>query len=196
MNCNNYCGISLLIIVGKTFAWVILIILQKLAERVYPEALCGFRRARSTIDMLFSLRQLQEKCSEQQVPLYIAFIDLTKAFDLISRSSLFQLLEKIGCPPKLLNGMLGFKCTRCVSSASCCTAVRHGRHMPGASPQHYSPTLPQAHPWHQMAGSHPQHRSAQAGKHFQQLCSPAIMARPRVSHGGRPNPKRHPLQWA
>ena len=35
------------------------------------------------------------------MPLYIAFIDLTKAFDLVSRDSLFQTIPKIGCPPKL-----------------------------------------------------------------------------------------------
>ena len=51
--------------------------------------------------MVFSLRQLQEKCREQQMPLYIAFIDLTKAFDLVSRDGLFQILPEIGCPPKL-----------------------------------------------------------------------------------------------
>ena len=39
---------------------------------------------------------------EQQQPLYLAFIDLTKAFDLVSRTGLFKLLEKIGCSPKLL----------------------------------------------------------------------------------------------
>ncbi|XP_066297931.1 uncharacterized protein [Branchiostoma lanceolatum] len=43
---------------------------------------CEFRANRSTIDMIFSLRQLQEKCREQNMPLYIAFIDLTKAFDI------------------------------------------------------------------------------------------------------------------
>ena len=37
------------------------------------------------------------------MPLYIAFIDLTKAFDLVSRKGLFQLLKKIGCPPQLLS---------------------------------------------------------------------------------------------
>ena len=37
------------------------------------------------------------------MPLYIAFIDLTKAFDLVSRKGLFQLLKKIGCPPLLLS---------------------------------------------------------------------------------------------
>ena len=100
-DCNNYRGISLLSIVGKVFARVILVRLQKLAERVYPESQCGFRAERSTIDMIFSLRQLQEKCREQQMPLYVAFIDLTKAFDLVSREGLFKILPKIGCPPKL-----------------------------------------------------------------------------------------------
>ena len=52
--------------------------------------------------MVFTLRQLQEKCREQKRPLYLAFVDLTKAFDLVSRDGLFKVLKKIGCPPKLL----------------------------------------------------------------------------------------------
>ncbi|XP_076058527.1 uncharacterized protein LOC143035545 [Oratosquilla oratoria] len=36
--------------------------------------------------MIFSLRQPQEKCREQWTPQYAAFIDLTKAFDLVSRN--------------------------------------------------------------------------------------------------------------
>ena len=107
-DCNNYRGISLLSIVGKAFARVILKRLQKLAERVYPESQCGFRAARSTIDMVFSLRQLQEKCREQRRPLYLAFIDLTKAFDLVSRTGLFNLLHRIGCPPTLLKLIISF----------------------------------------------------------------------------------------
>lgn len=107
-DCNNYRGISLLSIVGKVFARVILIRLQKLADRVYPESQCGFRSKRSTIDMIFSLRQLQEKCREQQMPLYISFIDLTKAFDLVSRDGLFKILPKIGCPSKLRSLVTSF----------------------------------------------------------------------------------------
>ena len=101
-DCNNYRGISLLSIVGKIYARVLLVRLQKLAERVYPESQCGFRAGRSTIDMIFSLRQLQEKCREQNVPLFLAFVDLTKAFDTVSREGLYLALSKIGCPPKLL----------------------------------------------------------------------------------------------
>ena len=54
--------------------------------------------------MIFSLRQLQEKCREQGKPLYVAFIDLTKAFNLVSRDGLF----KISCPPTLLSIMKSF----------------------------------------------------------------------------------------
>ena len=61
-----------------------------------------------TIDRIFSLRQLQEKCREQRKPLYIALIDLTKTFDLVSRKGLFTLLQRVGCPPKLLRMITSF----------------------------------------------------------------------------------------
>ena len=35
------------------------------------------------------------------MPLYVAFIALTKAFDLVSRDGLFKALQKIGCSSKL-----------------------------------------------------------------------------------------------
>lgn len=45
---------------------------------------------------------------EQQKPLYIVFIDLTKAFDLVSRDGLFNILLKIGCPPNLYSMIRSF----------------------------------------------------------------------------------------
>ena len=50
--------------------------------------------------MIFCLRQLQEKCIEQAQPLYIVFVDFTKAFDIVGRTGLWQLLKKYGCPKK------------------------------------------------------------------------------------------------
>jgi len=40
------------------------------------------------VDMIFTARQLQEKCREQQRELYAAFIDLIKAFDSVDRLAL------------------------------------------------------------------------------------------------------------
>ena len=34
--------------------------------------------------------------------LFVAFIDLTKAFDMASRDGLWKILSRLGCPPKFL----------------------------------------------------------------------------------------------
>ena len=99
--CNNYRGISLLSIVGKVFADIILQRLHILAERVYAESQSGYRKGRSTIDGIFTLRQVMGKSREHQKDLHIAFIDFTKAFDCVNRELLFVILEKIGCPVKM-----------------------------------------------------------------------------------------------
>ena len=90
-------------IAGKVVARVLLIRLQATADRVYPKSPCCFRAGRSTTDMIVTVRQLQEKSREQGKLLYLAFIDPTKAIDLVIRKGLFQLLEKIGCSSTLIN---------------------------------------------------------------------------------------------
>jgi len=65
-----------------------------------------FRPSRSTSDMVFSLRQLQEIRVEQSRPLYVVFTDLTKAFDTVSRSGLYKILKLLGCCPETLLSIL------------------------------------------------------------------------------------------
>ena len=101
-DCNNYRDISLLSVTGKLLARVLLRRLQTIAEDIYSESQCGFRANRSTTEMIFAVRQLQEKSREQRETLYLAFVDLTKAFDFVDRASLFTVLKKLGCPPTLL----------------------------------------------------------------------------------------------
>jgi len=40
------------------------------------------------MDMIFTARQLHEKCREQQRELYAIFVDLTKALDSVDRTAL------------------------------------------------------------------------------------------------------------
>ena len=85
--CDNHRGISLLSIAGKILAKILLNRLNAHLDQtgLIPESQCGFRKDRGTIDMIFTARQLQEKCQEQNVDLYMTFVDLTKAFDTVSR---------------------------------------------------------------------------------------------------------------
>ena len=52
--------------------------------------------------MIFTARQLQEKCQEQNVNLYMTFVDLTKAFDTVSREGLWKIMAKFGCSAKFI----------------------------------------------------------------------------------------------
>ena len=51
-------GISLLDTVGKVFAKVIQVRLQKVVEEVISDSQYGFRAARGCTDMIFCVRQL------------------------------------------------------------------------------------------------------------------------------------------
>ena len=101
--CGNYRGISLLSIPGKIFGKLLLHRLKPIAEDILPESQCGFRPARSAIDMIFTLRQLQEKAIEQQQPLLMLFVDFAKAFDTVTRKGLWRLLSRYGVPPKFIS---------------------------------------------------------------------------------------------
>jgi len=58
--------------------------------------------------MIFTARQLQEKCREQQSELFAIFVDPSKAFDSVDRSALWQILIKIGCPNDFVNIICSF----------------------------------------------------------------------------------------
>ena len=58
----------------KTFARVIHVRPQELAERVYPESQCRFRSSRLKVNTIFSVSQLQEKYREQNIPLDILLL--------------------------------------------------------------------------------------------------------------------------
>lgn len=103
-SCDNHRGISLLAIAGKILARVLLNRLtQHMEDGHLPESQCGFRKGRGTVDMIFAARQLQEKCQEQNRDLYTTFVDLTKAFDTVSREGLWKIMRKLGCPDKFIN---------------------------------------------------------------------------------------------
>ena len=101
LDCKNYRPITLLNVAYKIFA---IILNQRLADMVEPtlgEYQSGFRPNRSTIDNIFILRQIIEKCYEFNIDIHNIFIDYSHAFDSIIRESIQTALYLNKIPPKL-----------------------------------------------------------------------------------------------
>ncbi len=109
-NCNNYRGISLMSHMGKILAKIIAKRLQDYVEAVgiLPEEQTGFRDNRACIDQIYVLRRVQEMCIELNIPLYICFVDLTKAYDSIDRKTLWKILKKCGVDEKMIKIIRAF----------------------------------------------------------------------------------------
>ena len=102
LDCNNYRGISLLCHCSKIFTSILMDRLRSRTEEILSEEQAGFRASRSTIDQIFTLRQLAEKYTEFSKSLYICYVDFKKAFDSIWREGLWKVMRHLGYPYKLI----------------------------------------------------------------------------------------------
>ena len=64
---------------------------------------CGFRRNRSTIDHILSIRQILEKKWEYNEEVHQHFIDFKKAYDSVRREVLYKIPIEFGIPRKLVS---------------------------------------------------------------------------------------------
>ena len=70
--------------------------LEEHSEEILSGAQAGFRKGRSTIDQIFTLRQLAEKYEEFSKQLYVCYIDYRKAFDSVWKKGLWRTLRHYG----------------------------------------------------------------------------------------------------
>ena len=106
--CDNWRGISLLDVVGKTFARVLQQHLQLVAEEELAESQCSFCKGRGYMDMIFCAGQLAEKLIEHEEQLHVVFINFKKAYDSIPREAMWKALEKYGLPPVMTSLIRSF----------------------------------------------------------------------------------------
>ena len=90
--CDNWRGIALLDVVGKTVARIVQSRLQVVSEEILPETQCGFRKGRFRIDMVFTVRQVVKELYEHQQKAFLVFNDLKKAYYYVNRDCMWAIL--------------------------------------------------------------------------------------------------------
>jgi hypothetical protein len=101
--CDNYRGIALLNTTSKIFSRIILNRIHDLVDCQLLEIQSGFRSNRSTIDQIFTLKMTMEKRRAFNKPLFMCFIDITKAYDSVNRELLWKVCRSYGITDKLVD---------------------------------------------------------------------------------------------
>ena len=94
LNRGNYRGLKLIEQVMKVLERVVEGLIRH--RVVIDEMQCGFMSGRGTTDAIFIVRQVQEKHLAANKPLYMAFVDLEKAFDRVPRDVIWWAMRKLG----------------------------------------------------------------------------------------------------
>jgi hypothetical protein len=98
---NNYRPISLATIIAKILDSVLN---SQLSECVkLHDNQFGFRPGLSTEAAILSLKHTVKYYTTRQTPVIACFLDLSKAFDLVSYKILWKKLEDTGLPPEIVN---------------------------------------------------------------------------------------------
>ena len=67
-------------------------------DEIIRQEQAGFRSGRGASEQIFALRNILEQCQEWQAPVYINFVDFSKAFDCIIRERLWDIMGQYGIP--------------------------------------------------------------------------------------------------
>ena len=81
--CDNYKQVTLLCKKYKVLANILYVILVPCAEEIITEYQGGLRRGKSTVDHMFAMRQIWEKCWERSIYVRHLFIDFQAANDTV-----------------------------------------------------------------------------------------------------------------
>src|SRR3989442_518921 len=101
LECSSYRGIKLLEHVLKVLERVIEARLRKTVK--VDEMQFGFSPGKGTTDAIFIVRQVQEKFLGKQKDLWMAFVDLEKAFDRVPHEVLWWAFRHVGVEEWMVN---------------------------------------------------------------------------------------------
>ena len=86
--CDNYTGISLLSVVGKIYAGILINRVRIETGGLINVEQESIRAERVCVDQIFTLKQIGKKVREKKRRVYVGFIDFEKAYDKVNREDL------------------------------------------------------------------------------------------------------------
>lgn len=101
--CGKWRGITLLSIPSKVLTRIILERMKDAIDQRLRDEQAGFRKERSCIDQIATLRVIVEQTIEWQTSLYVCFVDFEKAFDSLDRKAMWSILRHYGVPEEMVN---------------------------------------------------------------------------------------------
>jgi hypothetical protein len=95
---------------GTTFPSIpckimMIIILNRISEKIdqrLKKKQIGFRKNRSCVDLINTMRIIIEQNNEWNERLYLVFIDFEKVFNSVSRGKIWKIMERFSLPQKIL----------------------------------------------------------------------------------------------
>ena len=73
---------------GKIYAGILVDRVRKATEGLIDDEQGWFRAGRGCVNQIFTLKQIGEKTREEKFRVYVGFIDLEKAYDMVNRAAL------------------------------------------------------------------------------------------------------------
>ena len=118
--CSNYRVIILLPIAYKVLTSVLCKILKLHSKALIGPYQGGFRPGKTTIEQIFTLRQILEKRHEKQDKIHYLFVDVKAVFDSLVIDHIYSAMYDLGIPAKLIR-----LCRMTLSNS--CSSVKLGK---------------------------------------------------------------------